>query len=193
MDGQQTEQIQKTKKTSRRGSDPSPVIYKTMAEKKNTKKKANPPGTDPGSGPGVKPGNFDLLIPHQFKPGQSGNPAGRPRKFVTLMKDAGYKQTEINDTLRALLVMTEDELQDIKDHPESTILERVAAAALLKGLNSSSLFNLELLMSRTFGSPKQQIDNKHEYTGPLEIIHKTTGVGLARSEDEVRAQIQEET
>jgi hypothetical protein len=28
------------------------------------------------------------LAEHQFKPGQSGNPGGRPKKFITLLSDA---------------------------------------------------------------------------------------------------------
>ena len=43
------------------------------------------------------------LIP--YKPGQSGNPNSRPRKYVSLLKEQGYKLAEINDTIQAMMSM----------------------------------------------------------------------------------------
>ena len=33
-----------------------------------------------------------------FKKGEVANPNGRPKKYVTLLKESGYKLSEINDT-----------------------------------------------------------------------------------------------
>ena len=56
--------------------------------------------------------NSENIESHQFKPGESGNPNGRPRKIVSLLKDQGYKLSEINDTLMALLSMDMNELKE---------------------------------------------------------------------------------
>ena len=49
----------------------------------------------------------------KFKPGESGNPNGRPRKFVSELRSQGYKLSEINDTLMVLLSMDIEELKAV--------------------------------------------------------------------------------
>ena len=73
------------------------------------------------------------LIP--FVKGQSGNPAGRPKKYVSLLRDAGYKLSEINDTIQVMMAMDLDELKSVFDNPKATILEKTIANAMRKSLS----------------------------------------------------------
>ena len=102
--------------------------------------------------------NDDNIIPFQFKPGQSGNPNGRPRKFVTPMKDLGYKVSEINDTLKALLACTIKELKEIGEHDDATVLERMVAKSIFEAMKTGNLRSLETILSRVFGHPKQSFE-----------------------------------
>ena len=103
------------------------------------------------------------LIP--YKPGQSGNPNGRPRKYVSLLKEQGYKLAEINDTIQAMMSMDLDELKTVWDNPKATILEKTIAGAMRKSLDKGSLYSLETLLSRVYGKPKEQT----ELSGSLTI------------------------
>lgn len=95
----------------------------------------------------------------KFTKGQSGNPKGRPKKYVSLLVDAGYKRSEINDTIQAMLSMTINELQDVFTNASATILEKTIANAMLKSLQKGSLYSIETLISRTYGLPKQETEN----------------------------------
>jgi len=96
------------------------------------------------------------LIP--FVKGQSGNPNGRPRKYVTLLKDQGYKLSEINDTIQVMMSMDVEELKSVYDNPRATILEKTIANAMNKSLNKGSLYSLDTLLTRVYGKPKEQMD-----------------------------------
>lgn len=93
-----------------------------------------------------------------FKKGQSGNPNGRPRKFVTTLKDIGYKRSEINDTIQAMMAMDKDELTDVFKNPKATILEITIASAMKKSIEKGTLYSMETLLSRVFGMPKQEVE-----------------------------------
>jgi hypothetical protein len=94
----------------------------------------------------------------KFKKGQSGNPNGRPRKYVSLLKDQGYKRSEINDTIQAMMAMDMVELKEVYDNPKATILEKTIANAMRKSLEKGTLYSLETLLSRVFGQPKQEVE-----------------------------------
>ncbi len=58
---------------------------------------------------------------HNLIPAQKGevrNPNGRPKKYVTLLKEQGYKLAEINDTIQAMLSMDLIALCD-KEEPKT--------------------------------------------------------------------------
>jgi hypothetical protein len=93
-----------------------------------------------------------------FKKGESGNPNGRPRKYVSLLKEQGYKLAEINDTIQAMMSMDLEELKTVWDNPKATILEKTIAAAMRKSLEKGSLYSLETLLTRVYGKPKEQMD-----------------------------------
>jgi poly-beta-hydroxyalkanoate depolymerase len=125
------------------------------------------------------------LIP--YKPGQSGNPNGRPRKYVSLLKEQGYKLAEINDTIQAMMSMDLEELKSVWDNPKATILEKTIAAAMRKSLEKGSLYSLETLLTRVYGKPKETVDtnNKTEFTGKIQVEVITSGVPLANRETDV--------
>jgi len=96
------------------------------------------------------------LIP--FKKGQSGNPKGRPKKYVLSLKKEGYKLTEINDTIQAMVSMNIEELKKVYENENSTILEKTVAAALRNGLKKGQLESIETLLNRVYGKPKEKMD-----------------------------------
>lgn len=97
-------------------------------------------------------------IIQNWEKGESGNPNGRPRKYVSLLKEQGYKLAEINDTIQSMMAMDLDELKQVWDNPKATILEKTIANAMRKSLEKGSLYSLETLLTRVYGKPKEQVD-----------------------------------
>jgi hypothetical protein len=107
------------------------------------------------------------LIP--FKKGApSGNPNGRPRKFVSQLKMIGYKNNEINETIQNILSMTMEELELVFTDEKATILEKTVAGALKKSLTRGDLSSIETLLTRVYGKAKQEVDINTAL--PIQII-----------------------
>jgi hypothetical protein len=94
-----------------------------------------------------------------FKKGEVANPTGRPRKLVSLLKEQGYKRSEVVDTMLAMLAMDIKELEEVADRTTSTVLEKMVASAIKKSNKKGDLSTLEILLNRAFGAPKQEIEN----------------------------------
>lgn len=92
---------------------------------------------------------------YQIKKGQILNPYGRPKKYVSLLKESGYKLSEINDTIQTMMAMDLDELADVFKNPKATVLERTIANAMRKSLEKGSLYSIETLLTRVYGKPKE--------------------------------------
>jgi hypothetical protein len=92
-----------------------------------------------------------------FEKGQSGNPNGRPRKYVSTLIDQGYKRSEINDTIQNMMAMTLEEVKAVWDNPTATVLEKTIASAIRKSIEKGTLYSMETLLSRVYGQPKQEV------------------------------------
>jgi len=106
-----------------------------------------------------------LVVPNK---GETNNPNGRPKKYVTLLKEQGYKLSEVNDTIQTIMSMDMEELKQVWDNPKATILEKTIANALMTSLKKGSLYSIDTLLSRVYGRPKetQQITQD----GKIEVI-----------------------
>ena len=98
--------------------------------------------------------------------GETMNPNGRPRKYVSQLKEQGYKLSEVNDAIQALMSMDVEELKSVLENPKATILELTIAKAMVKSLQNGSLYSMETLLTRVYGKPKEiqqvQSDSKIE-------------------------------
>lgn len=90
--------------------------------------------------------------------GQTMNPNGRPRKYVSTLRDQGYKLAEINDCIQVMMAMTVDELREAFENKQATVLEKTIAAAIKKSIEKGSLYSIETLLTRVYGKPKETVD-----------------------------------
>ena len=100
--------------------------------------------------------------------GETMNPNGRPKKYVTLLKESGYKLAQINDTIQVMMSMTIDELKDVYDNKNSTILEKTIANAMVKSLQKGSLYSIDTLLTRVYGKPKETSTVTND--GKIEVV-----------------------
>lgn len=100
--------------------------------------------------------------------GETMNPFGRPRKLVSTLSGIGYTNSQINDTMMNIIALTLDEIKQIENNTTCTALERTIAKAVLNGAKKGSLYNLETLITRAMGKPKetQAVEN----TGTIEVV-----------------------
>lgn len=99
--------------------------------------------------------NPQNIVKHRMKKGETLNPNGRPKKYVTLLKEQGYKLSEVNDTIQTIMAMDLEELKSVWDNPKATILEKTIANALRKSLEKGSLYSIDTLLNRVYGKPKE--------------------------------------
>lgn len=90
--------------------------------------------------------------------GETRNPNGRPRKYVSELRAQGYKLSEVNDAIQVLMSMTIDELKEVYTNPKATVLEKTIASAIRKSIEKGSLYSIETLLTRVYGKPKEQVD-----------------------------------
>lgn len=110
--------------------------------------------------------------------GESSNPNGRPRKFISQLKKEGYKQSEIFDAIQVLISMQPDELQAVKTNPKATVLEITIASAILKSIQKGDLTSLETLLTRVFGKPKEKVEQD------INVVNHTIKLKFGNSEEE---------
>lgn len=101
--------------------------------------------------------------------GETMNPNGRPKKFVTTLRESGYKLSEINDTIQTMLQMNLEELKQVLIDVNATILEKTIANAMIKSLKRGSLYSVESLLNRVYGKPKEMIHAVQQ--GRIEIVY----------------------
>ena len=118
----------------------------------------------------------------QFSSDRQPENNGRPRKFVSLLKEQGYKLSEINDTIQVMMAMDMEELKSVWDNQKATVLEKTIAAAIRKSIEKGSLYSLETLPTRVYGKPRENADVKTEMTIRL-IDDDDTPTEAARSTD----------
>lgn len=102
----------------------------------------------------------------QFSSERQPEGVGRPRKWVSTLRDKGYKLSEVNDAIQVLIQMSKQELEDISEDETCAIIERIVARALIASHEKKSLYNIETLLTRVYGKPKEI----SEATGTQKII-----------------------
>jgi hypothetical protein len=105
-----------------------------------------------------------------FKVGEDSrrNLQGRPKKYTTTLKELGYTNSQINDSVQVMLQMNVNELSDICNDNNATIMEKTVAAAMIKSLKNGSLYSLETLLTRVYGKPKET--TAVENSGKIEFV-----------------------
>jgi C4-dicarboxylate transporter len=92
------------------------------------------------------------------------NRKGRPRKWISEMKDQGYSLSEVTDAIQVLISLDADKLQEVKTNPKSTVLEVTIASAILKSISKGDLDSIETLLTRVFGKPKEKVEQDIKIT-----------------------------
>ena len=104
------------------------------------------------------PNVIDNLRPLKKGDDERRNLEGRPKKFTTLMKENGYKLAEVNDSIQAIMAMNEEQIKEVLENDDATMLEKTVAKAIIKSFEKGSLYSMDTLLSRVYGKPKEQID-----------------------------------
>lgn len=92
------------------------------------------------------------------------NLKGRPRKWISEIKEQGYTLSEITDAIQVLISLDAEQLTEVRNNPKSTVLEITISAAILKSIQRGDLESIETLITRVYGKPKEKVEQEINIT-----------------------------
>lgn len=102
------------------------------------------------------------IIPFQIKPGQTLNPAGRPRRIYTVLKESGYSREDIRDAFEEIGWQTIGDLHDILKDDNNPAILKVIANAFIRGAEKGDFRYVSEILAHVVGKPKESIEMKAE-------------------------------
>jgi len=105
----------------------------------------------------------------QFKPGQSGNPGGRPKVDEEFKRIRILTTQELSNIATLMLEGSIDDLKAIQNDPKSSVLRVMLASMAIKGLQGSEK-HYNALLDRIVGKPRQAVD----VSGSLNLLPQWT-------------------
>jgi hypothetical protein len=99
----------------------------------------------------------DALKDHAWKPGQSGNPAGRPKKIYTILKKTGYSKDDVKTAFSELGWYDLADIKKASEDKKLPMIVRIVAKAFIKAYDDCDYYKIREIMQHTIGMPKQDI------------------------------------
>lgn len=106
----------------------------------------------------------------QFKPGQSGNPNGRPPLAGALRN---YTKTSVAEAFNKLMAMTEAEIDELSRRPDTPGLEKIVARVILKAIAQGTFGEVDRILDRFIGKVPQKFEGELGAPGGIPLIPPT--------------------
>lgn len=100
-----------------------------------------------------------------FKKGQSGNPNGRPKKILRILKDSGYTKADVLHAFEQMGWKDEKQINKILQDKKSPAIVLVIAQAFVKAIRTGEYRYVNEIMQYSIGKPVEE--HKHEIDGTI--------------------------
>lgn len=97
------------------------------------------------------------VIPHQFKPGQSGNPQGARLHDPELRAVRNLTKKELADIGNLIIKGDHKALRKLAKSESATVLQRMLASVAVRIIDKGDMGALDILMNRLVGKVKDEV------------------------------------
>lgn len=101
--------------------------------------------------------SYPQLEPWQFKPGQSGNPSGRPKDPPEVKLIKRLTRQEMAEVGSLIVQGKISDLQMVATGPQSTVLKAMIAKVAINIMAKGDMHSLDLLLNRLIGKVKDEV------------------------------------
>lgn len=116
-----------------------------------------------------------------WKPGQSGNPSGRPKDPPGMSELRKLTRQTYKELVELMLLDKWDELAKIRANPKERPLKRLLASVLVQADRKGDIHALDKLLERVIGKVKEEV---HVSGKPVVIEYGAESVELKMEESD---------
>lgn len=106
-----------------------------------------------------------------FKPGQSGNPSGRPKVPGDILEARKLNQVELERIINKYLYMDRESVKAAINNPATPMMELMVASIVAQAAQKGDQQRLDFVLNRLVGKVKDQLEVKQ--VTPFVIKHTT--------------------
>lgn len=101
---------------------------------------------------------------YRFKPGQSGNPGGRPKAKITIDR--------LREIIEKLAFLTRDELQELIANPKTVMIELQFASIMAQAAKSGDYSRMSFILDRVVGKVAEFKDPLKDVRDEIESMSR---------------------